>query len=322
VLSIATWLLAAGRPSKRTITWAWVATAAWILVRDTNVLPTALVLVPAALIFAFVLPQIDRTLRVRLAGGAVAITLLCGYVYISQATTHRTQYSVYDFTGMRVLPDAATTKWFVGKGMPLDDALRGRTNHNAWDDGPNSFLDSPALAKYRTWAKGPGGRWLLISMVALAPTWWKQMHKEIPNILRDADQGYDSYGVFSRFPHHFPPPLGEPRTPAGLWAMLLLAVVGLGYAATDRRRRVLVFATSVLFASAIVDIWSSYVGDPMEVNRHLVGPLVRLNITALFAVALGVDALVARFDEPRRLEYGPPEPVAEETGEAKVTVDA
>jgi hypothetical protein len=104
--------------------------------------------------------------------------------------------------------------------------------------------------------------------------------------------------------------------------MLLLAIAGLGYAATDRRRRVLVFATSVLFVSAIVDIWTSYVGDPMEVNRHLVGPLVRLNVTAIFAVALGVDALVARFGEPPTVEYGPPEPVVEEAGKEKVTVDA
>src|SRR5262249_17218753 len=153
----------------------------------------------------------------------------------------------------------------------------------------------------------------------LAPTWWKQMHKEIPNILRDTDQGYDSYNVFSRFPHHFPPPLGEPRTPAALWAMLLLAVAGLGYAATDRRRRVLGFATSGRVASPIVDIWTSYVGDPMEVNRHLVGPLVRLNITAIFAVALGVDALLARLAEPRPVEYGPPAPVAEEPAGKRVT---
>jgi len=319
VLSIATWLLAAGRPSKRTITWAWMATAAWILVRDTNVLPTVLVIVPAVLIFSFVFPAIDRTLRRRLVAGAVAITLVCGYVYMSQAVTHRTQYSVYNFTGMRVLPDPTVTKWFAGKGMPLDDALRGRTNHNAWDDGPNSFLAAPALAKYRTWARGAGGRWLLISMAALAPTWWTSLHHELPHILRDNEEGYDSYAVFNRFPHHFPPPFGEPRTPAALWAMLALTVAGLAYAATDRRRRVLAFATSVLFVSAIVDVWTSYVGDPMEVDRHLVGPLARLSVTAIFAVALGVDALVARLREPRPVEHTAPEPVAREE---KVTVDA
>jgi hypothetical protein len=61
----------------------------------------------------------------------------------------------------------------------------------------------------------------------------------------------------------------------------------------------------VLLVSAIVDIWSSYVGDPMEVNRHLVGPLVRLNVTAVVAIALGADRLLAPAgpaDDPTTVE--------------------
>jgi hypothetical protein len=293
VLSIAAWIVAAARPSVRTITWAWVGPAAWILVRDTNVLPTAVIIVPAAVLLVFVMPQWDAQLRRRVVSGAVVITLLCGYVYVSQAVTHRTQYSVHNTVGMRVLPNATVTEWYVDRGMPLDAALRGRTNHNAWDDGEASFLTAPELARYRTWARGEGGRWLLVSMVALAPTWWGKLHGELPNILGDPNRGYDTYDVFSRFPQHLPAPFGEPRTNAGLWALLALAVTGLAYTATDPKRRLLAFATAALFASAIVDVWCSYVGDPMEVNRHLVGPLVRLNVTAIIAIALGVDRFVS-----------------------------
>jgi hypothetical protein len=132
---------------------------------------------------------------------------------------------------------------------------------------------------------------MLVSMVALAPTWWDGLHAELPNILRDPNAGYDTYGVFSRFPRHLPAPLGEPRTSAGLWLMLGLAVAGLAYAATERRKRLLVFATAALLVSSIVDVWCSYVGDAIEVNRHLVGPLARLSVTAIIAIALGIDTL-------------------------------
>jgi hypothetical protein len=309
ILGIAAWWRAAARPSKQTVTWAWLATGAWILVRDTNVLPTVLVLLPVALACTWAAPHGDRAVRRRLAGGALAILVVCGYVYFSQAVSHRTQYSVHNVVGMRVLPNAGLTRWFVAGGMPLDDALRGRTNHNAWDDG-EAFLRAPELARYRTWARGPGGRRLLLSMVVRWPDWWKGLHHDLPTILGEDDRAYDNYAVFDRFPHHLPAPFGTPRTNAGLWAGLLLAAAGVGLAAVDRRRRLLVVVVAGGLLSAIVDIWCSYVGDPMEVNRHMVGPLARLGVLVIVAVALGADAASARLHRasiPRGAPV-PPEP--------------
>jgi hypothetical protein len=293
ILSIAAWWRAAARPSKRTVTWAWIAAGAWILVRDTNVLPTVLVLLPVAVACAWASPRADRALRRRLVGGALAILVVCGYVYFAQAVSHRTQYSVHNVVGMRVLPDAGLTSWFAAGGMPLDDALRGRISRNAWDDG-EAFLRAPELARYRAWARGAGGRRLLLSMVVRSPDWWKRLHHDLPGILGDDNRAYDSYGVFARFPHHVPPPLGTPRTNAGLWAELLLAAAGLGLAAADPRRRLLAGVVAAGLCSAIVDIWCSYVGDPMEVNRHMVGPLSRLSVLVIVGVALGADATRAR----------------------------
>jgi hypothetical protein len=88
--------------------------------------------------------------------------------------------------------------------------------------------------------------------------------------------------------------LGTPRTNAGLWAELLLAAAGLGLAAADPRRRLLAGVVAAGLLSAIVDIWCSYVGDPMEVNRHMVGPLSRLSVLVIVGVALGADATRAR----------------------------
>ncbi len=293
ILSIAAWWRAAARPSTRTVTRAWIVTAAWILVRDTNVLPTVLVLLPVALACAWRSPGADRALRRRLVGGTLAILAVCGYVYMSQAVSHRTQYSVHNVVGIRVLPDAGLTKWFADGGMPLDDALRGRTGHSAWDDG-EAFLRAPELARYRVWARGPGGRRLLVSMVVHAPDWWKRLHHDLPGILGEDDRAYDSYAVFARFPHHLPAPFGTPRTNAGLFAGLLLAAAGLGIAASDRRRRLLAAVVAAGLVSAIVDIWCSYVGDPMELNRHMVGPLARLTVLVIVAVALGADTAGTR----------------------------
>jgi hypothetical protein len=297
ILSIAAWWRAAARPAKRTVSWAWIATGAWILVRDTNVLPTVLVLLPVALACTWAAPGGDRTLRRRLVGGALAILVICGYVYLAQAVSHRTQYSVHNVVGMRVLPDAGLTKWFAAGGMPLDDALRGRVNRNAWDDG-EAFLRAPELARYRVWARGTGGRRLLLSMVVRWPDWWKRLHHDLPGILGEDDRAYDNYAVFDRFPHHLPAPFGTPRTNAGLWVGLLLAAAGLGLAAADRRRRLLVAVVAAGLLSAIVDIWCSYVGDPMEVNRHMVGPLARLSVLVIVAVALGADAAITRLQRP------------------------
>jgi hypothetical protein len=131
-------------------------------------------------------------------------------------------------------------------------------------------------------------------MVLRSPFWWDRIHHDLPDILRETDQAYDNYGVFGRFPHHLPPPLGEPRTTAGLLGWMLLAAAGLGVAAFERRRRLLVAVVALGLLSAIIEIWASYSGDATEVNRHLVGPLARLNVLLILAIALGADAASAR----------------------------
>ena len=304
LFATAAWWRAAARPSKRSITWAWIATGAWILVRDTNVLPTVLVILPAVVLLLWRGPVRDKVLRKRLMTGSVAILVVCGYVYVSQAASHRTQYSVHNFIGMRVLPDKELTDWFVARGMPMSPALQARTGHNAWDDN-EAFLTSPDLAKYREWARGPGARWQLISMGVLAPAWWTRLHRELPNILRSNDLEYDTYHVGDRLPKHFPGPLGTPRGPGVLWAYLLLTIAGLAMAWSDRRRRLLAYMVTIALLSAMVDIWTSYIGDPMEVNRHMVGPLARLCVAMILAIALGTDALIERIKERRAASPAP-----------------
>jgi hypothetical protein len=322
VLSIAAWWRALARPSPRRFTIAWAATLAWILVRDASVLPTVVVIVPAAVLVAIIGRRIDRAIRIRLAAGAMVILVACGYVYVSQAVSHRNQYPIHNNIGERILPDAAATRWFVQGGMPLDDALRHQIYRNSWDAN-EAFLQAPDLAKYRHWALGEGSRRLFESMVLLAPFWWRHVHHDLPSILNGnvyLSQTYDTYGAFHRLPTHMPPPLGEPRTTGVEWFEIVLAVAALGVAATDRKRRALVLGLSVGLLSAAVDFWCAYIGDANEVGRHEVGALLRLDLMLLLAIALGADTAFARWRASRAVPATPAEP--EEPEPSPVDVDA
>jgi hypothetical protein len=310
VLSIAAWWRALTRPSARQITIAWVATLAWILVRDASVLPTVVVIIPAALLIAILGKHIERAMRIRLAAGAMVVLLACGYVYVSQAVSRRNQYPIHNNIGERILPDAAATRWFVQGGMPLDDALRQQKYRSSWDAN-NAFLVAPDLARYRHWANSSGSRRLFLSMVELAPFWWRHLHADLPMLLNDPKylgQAYDSYRVFHRLPTHLPAPLGEPRTTRVEWFEMLLAAAGLGVASTDRRRRLLALGLGIGLLSAVVDFYCAYVGDANEVGRHEVGALLRLDVMLLLAIALGADTALVRWRTIPR--PAPPEPAA------------
>lgn len=305
VLAIAAWLRAASRPSRSSIRWAWLATAAWVLVRDTNVLPTMAVVVPAALVIAFVVRGRARQLARTMVSGAVAITLVCGYAYISQAASHRNIYPLFNNIGTRILPDPALTKWFVAQGMPIDDAVRARTGHVTWDDN-EAFLHAPELSKIRTWVKsGPGSRVFATSLVVRSPDWWRRLHDDLPNALAYQDEGYDYFHVSQRLPKSLPAPFGEPRTNGGLVAGLLLAFAGIALMVIDRGRRLAAVFSGVMLLSAFVDIYVSYAGDSVEARRHLVGPLLRLPVILFVTIALGADSAV-RLVRERRVRVSTP----------------
>jgi hypothetical protein len=313
VFSIAAWLRAASRPNPAAVRWAWVATAAWVLVRDANVLPAMLIIVPAAVVIAIVVRDRAHRIARTLIFGALAFTLVCGYVYGAQATSHRNVYSVYNNVGIRILPDPALTKWFIAHGMPIDAAVRARSGHNTWDDH-EAFLTEPDLAHLRSWAKGPGGRLLLASFVLRAPDWWRRLHNDLPSALSYRDDAYDNFHVAQRLPDDMPAPLGEPRTTGGIAFGTVLAIAGIGALAIDRRRRWIAVFCGVMFVSAYVDIYASYAGDPGEFQRHLVGPLLRLSVMLIVTIALGADSAVRlareRLAHARTPAQQPPDPPA------------
>jgi len=290
IVAMAAWGRVALQPTGRRVTWAWVWTVAWLLERDAHTVPVAVVVVPATVALALVPRSLAPDVRRRLLGGALVAVLACGYVYGAQKSSGRNRYPLDNNVGLRILPNAPLRAWFVAGGMPLDAALARQQGKTAFDDN-RRFVNDPALARYRRWADGPGARRMVVSLVVRARDWNHLLTKAWRGILADDDQAYDGYGVNHRLPGHLPLQLGGPNTRRGLSTWLLLAVaVLLASTLVASRLGPIVFAAAGLLV-ALVDIYVSYVGDALEVNRHLAGPLSRLSVMLVVSVAVGADAL-------------------------------
>ena len=290
ILMIAAWWWAAVYAPKG-VRLAWVATAAWLLTRDGNVAPVLAVVVPVALAVG-IWGRTDRTTKRRLLWGAGIAILLSGYVVVSESASDRNRYPLNNNIGLRMLPDADMTDFFVDGGMPMSDALRARTGRDSWSDGPESFLENPELEEYREWAEGPGRRRLLLSLVVEFPWWYDRISDELPQHLKTNLSGYDSFDVRERLPTRPLGPFGSPDSNRSLLIWTGLAVLGLGVALLDRGRRALVIFGAAGLVSAFVDIYVSYTADAVEVGRHLVGPLGRTSVMLISCIAIGVDAFI------------------------------
>ncbi|HWW52230.1 MAG TPA: hypothetical protein VNY84_00565 [Acidimicrobiales bacterium] len=290
LVAIAAWWRVCAEPTPRRVTWAWVWTIAWLLERDAHTLPVAVVVVPVAVATAVLVRGMAPELRRRLLAGALIALVGCGYVYVAQKVSGRNRYPLENNIGIRVLPDPSLRAWFAAGGMPLDSALANEQGKSAFDD--NRYFDtSPTLARFRSWAEGPGSRRFLESMVVRAPDWYRMLDKQWPALLAANYPEYDGYGVHNRLPERPPLQLGGPSTPGGLRAWVLVSVgvlaLALGF---GPRPRIVVFAAGGLLVVA-VDLYGSFVGDALEAGRHIVGPLDRLAVMFVVAVAIGVDGL-------------------------------
>ena len=305
LLAIAAWWRVSAEPTKRRVTWAWAWTIVWLLERDSHLLPVVLVVVPVAISFGVWSRHLGKEIRRQLTAGALVAVVACGYVYVAQSHSGRNRYPIENNIGLRILPNASLRQWFVAGGMPVNSTLQGRTGKSAFDDD-RLFDTDPDLARFRAWMNGPGSRRLLESFVVRAPDWYHMLAKQWNALLSDNQAAYDGYGVGHRLPQRYPLQLGGPQTANGLKAWLLVAAGTLAAgAALTRRRGPLVFAAAGLLA-VLVDIYFSFVGDALEVSRHLVGSLDRLNVMLVIAVAIGAD-LVCQAQRGRRLDERPEE---------------
>jgi hypothetical protein len=308
LVAITAWWRASAEPTERRLTWAWVWTIAFVLERDSHTIPVLVVVVPAAAAVALLAKRISPEIRRRLLVGAVAAVLACGYVYVAQKVSGRDRYAVENNFGVRVLPDPALRAWFVKGGMPLDAALLGRTGKNAFDDN-RQFDTDPALARFRNWADGPGSRRFLESLVFRSSDWYRMLDMQWNTILSDNYGAYDGYGVSHRLPQRYPAQLGGPQTKSGLAVWLVVAAGALVAAVV-----VSGWSGSILFAGAglvavLLELYTSFAGDALEVDRHVAGALNRLDVIVVLAVAISADALWRHRRSGRAKEATSPEQV-------------
>lgn len=292
ILMIGLWWRATADPSPGRVSWAWAATVAWLLERDAHSVPVLVVVVPVALAVGFLARRVDREVRRRLFVGSVVAVVACGYLYACQRVSHRNVYAFDNNIGLRILPDPGLRAWFVAGGMPLDAALDGRRGKSAFDDN-RAFVNDPSLARFRKWADGPGSRRILVSLVVRSPDWYRMFAKQAPSAFAYDYQAYDSYGVLHRLPARMPFQLGGPKEPGALivWLLLVGGVFAwAGVSGSPLHRRLMLFGAAGLLV-VFVDLYASFVGDALEVERHLVGALNRLGAVLIICLAIGVDAI-------------------------------
>jgi hypothetical protein len=292
VVALSAWLLFGHRPGRRRLWWAVAASIAWVLTRDSHVVPFAVTVIPALVVGWRRMVRTDGAFARSLLHAALLCVAVCGYVTVSQDVSDRNRYPVLNNVGQRILPDEEMTQWFADNGMPLDDAVRGREGASAFDDD-FATLQDPELAELREWADGPGQRTQLVSFVVHAGFWTDLLRDDLPAALGGDLDDYDLFGVADRLPERFGG-IDGPRTTTQLAIWMFIAVGALVLTATFSRRRLLALVVALALASAWIELYLSHAGDSVEVHRHLVGPLLRLGLTLTVAVALGIDTLASR----------------------------
>lgn len=289
VAGVAAWWRWSDAPDRWRLAVATAITAAWMLLRDSNAVTLAVVVVPA---LALVVVAERRATGPRRRGIVTALSVLVAVAavsFASQLATDRGETSFHNNVGKRWLVDPELRDFMVDRGMPLSASLEERAGKDAWADG-EAFLNAPELAEYRAWADGPGRRAAVESFVLQAPWYLDRWWWDLPAFTATDHLGYDSFGIADRLPDR---PLG-PIDPAGsrpamvVWTALV-AAAGVAVLRYDARRAWLL---PFLVVPVAVDLYLSYVGDAVEVGRHLVGPLFRWSVVSIVFVSIGVDAAI------------------------------
>jgi hypothetical protein len=286
VIALTCWLRASQNMSATRVWIATIATVAWMLIRDSHGIP-ALILVLALAIIAW--RASDHSLRRTLIKCVGVLLLAFSYISVAQAVSNRNQYPLMNNVGLRILPDQAMTNHFVDRGMPTNETLIGRVGRNTWDDG-EVFLKSPDLADFRTWVNGSGQTDQLLSLVIDAPFWLDIMNKELPSALAYDFHDYDRFETLDRLPAQT---FGfdSPRTTTALHLWLLtgaISIVGLFYLTKSRK---LAIVLAVALSAALVELYASIAGDAVEVQRHLIGPFLRLFLILILATAFAIEMI-------------------------------
>lgn len=293
------WLAFADRGGADRCRRAFLLTALWALCRDAN-LPIALLsTVPAALAMVRWDHGIGPGTRRALVRGSAAMIVVAGYVTVASSVSERTIYPTLNVIGQRVLPDPELTAFYVDWGMPFDSVVQARAGQSSFDEGFD-MLNAPELAAFRDWADGRGQLVQLWSMVRFGPRFVGDVWDDLDAQLGTDHSSYDLFHASDRLPDRLPAGLDGPRSHGELGIWLTAALLGLGVIAMSRRRAIAV-VLGIALAGSLLDLYMSWLGDSVEVQRHLVGAVARLGLVLVLSIVHGLDSLLTPARRRRRI---------------------
>ena len=293
IFALTSWLRAAQHFTAKRIWIATLATTAWLLVRDSHGIPV-LVLVVGLAILAW--STRAKALRTTLFKCICLLLVTFSYVSVSQGVSNRNQYPLMNNIGLRVLPNQNMTDHFVDRGMPINETLIGRNGRDTWDDG-EVFLKDPELADFRQWVNGSGQTDQLLSLAIDAPFWIDVMQKELPGSLAYDFHDYDRFKTIERLPTQT---FGfdSPRTSNQLVLWLIVAFAGIATLAYFAKSRKFAVFAAIALGAFLIEMYASIAGDAVEVQRHLVGPFLRIFVIIVLATAFAVELIYLSFKKP------------------------
>lgn len=278
VAAITAWLKWSDQPAAPRFARAAMITLAWFSIRDAHIAPLVVVM---AVMLVTAWRHTDRDMRRQLMRWTSVCAFVVAFTLYSQNSSDRNQYGLMNNVGVRILPDATMTERFIARGMPDSAALRERTGKNAWDQG--AMLESPELEEFRQWVRGSGQTDQVVSYVRDAPFWWSIFSRDLNSSLAYDFIDYDRFGVSGRTLD----PLAVVGGPSNNGQALLVGAIVVAAVAWAIRRRAYRQACIIgtLAIATIVDLYVSVVSDASEVQRHLVGPMSRVALLLILAVA-------------------------------------
>ena len=290
IIALTCWLRASQLFTAIRIWTATLATVAWMLVRDSHGIPVMILAIGLAVI---AWRASDKQIRLTLLKCLGVMLLAFSYISVSQAVSNRNQYPLMNNVGLRILPDQEMTNNFVDRGMPTNETLLGRSGRNTWDDG-EVFLQSADLAEFRNWVNGSGQTDQLVSLALDAPFWIDVMQRELPVSLAYDFHDYDRFQTLQRLPSRT---FGfeSPRTTSDLLLWLITAIAAiLALFYFPKTRKLAVFST-IGFIAALIEMYASIAGDAVEVQRHLIGPFLRIFVIVILTTVFALETIYLGF---------------------------
>jgi hypothetical protein len=270
---------------------SWVLVAGLValsmLARDT------FVVVAGTIVLVGVWAVVRRPDARRTASVAVLLCLLgvgASQWLANRGDPPRWYYPLQENIALRVLPDPNLSPWLVEQGMPQLDAVRevGRNYYV----GYTRLNEGPEFAPFRHWLR-TSGQSAYIGLVLRHP-WWVTS-----SFVRDRDQWLEpDLTMYTSIPRATPGAvygvIGAVvfwRSPPLLVALLMVAALGAllrsrWWAAGDAQLR---WVLGAVWATGMLHVVFSYVGDVLEVGRHTIVGATQVRVVVWCVLVLLLD---------------------------------